>query len=112
MIIEMTDQTKAIEAKIPHSENYLFFEWLDGVYFTAAMLGEAMTIHIAAERNSIGKLRDAANEFCEYLFNRFKWCKMILGIIKPQSVVNLSLKCGFGIVGFAGEHTVVARLRA
>ena len=105
---------------LPMNDSYRVYCWNDAVWFSACGRGDAITIHIAAESRDARKgLRRAVEEFCVYLFDSFPWCRMILGVIGVQSVVNLATKTGFRVVdhrkaevgGKLRDVTLVARPR-
>jgi len=82
------------------SEKCRVYEWSDNgekVYFAAARKGNALMIHLAAEKRNWLRLRDALNEFCQKMFFVYDWCKMIIAQVGKRSVINLALKCGFHI---------------
>jgi hypothetical protein len=104
----MTDHTQAIEAGLAINSNHRVYEWSNNgytVYFSATSHGDAMAIHLAANSDSRRCLRLAVNEFCEYIFDQYKWCDVILGAIVSASVVNLAKKCGFTYVADVEIHT-------
>jgi len=108
MIKELSDHEEAIKAGLCFSDNYRVYEWSENgyrVYFSATRQGNAMPIHIAAERDSRRCLRLASNEFCEYLFEEYDWCDVVIGAIVSASVVNLAKKCGFTYLTDVEIHT-------
>lgn len=87
---------------LPTSKNHLNFRWKEGgckVLFSVCQVGEALSIHLASNKNGKKRLREAVEEFCSFLFDNFKWCKMIIGNIEKTSVMNLAEKCGFTKAG-------------
>ena len=97
---------------MPTNDCHRCFTWNDLVYFTAAEKGDALSIHICAEgREAKRALRQALNEFSEAMFHWFPWCKMIIGAVIPQSVINLGLKCGFEVGARVNGITVMVRKR-
>ena len=104
----MSDHTPAIDAGLAINSNHRVYEWSNNgytVYFSATSHGDAMSIHLAANKESRRCLRMAVNEFCDYIFDQFKWCDVILGAIVPASVVNLAKKCGFTYLADVEIHT-------
>ena len=101
------------------NEHYRVYEHRRGglsVYFSASRVGEAMIIHIACSRRSICNTRKAASDFVEFIFDRFQWCRVVLGTIVKPSVLNLANKCGFEEIGSAlmeggSMSKIVARFR-
>lgn len=107
----ITEIAAADAPEMPGNENHLYYSWNDEVYFSATKHGEALSIHIAADRRGKRGLRRALNEFCEWLFQHYAWCKVIIGMVGPQSIVNLGLKCGFEIAARQGPATIMVRER-
>jgi len=102
MFQEMSDMQEAERLGLPVTSDYLVFRYIPGngsVFFSATRQGDAVTIHIAADRTGKSKLREAVDRFCSKIFLDFPWCKIIMGVVGPRSVVNLALKCGFHIIG-------------
>ena len=117
--LEEVPHSEAEIYSLPLTQSYRAYRWSDGiseVFFSATQQGEALSIHIAAGKNGKFGLRKAVNDFCQTMFDAFEWCSVILGVVGPQSVVNLSKKCGFAVISefddeTAGHVTVVARER-
>ena len=64
---------------IPNDSNHIFFSF----------------DHIGAVGRNKRFLRVAINQFCEFIFNEYRWCDRITACVTMQSVKNLILKCGF-----------------
>ena len=104
---------------IPHSgpvdglycdDNHMVFKWVRGeVYASLCRRGDAVSAHLACGASSLRVLKEAINEFCEYAFWLFDWCKMILAQVTRPSVGRVVLKCGFYPVGVADNVTIYAR---
>lgn len=80
---------------IPNDSNHIFFSFDGLVFFSATMKGTAMDCHIGAVGRNKRFLRVAINQFCEFIFNEYRWCDRITACVTMQSVKNLILKCGF-----------------
>ena len=83
---------------LPTSDKYLNFRWLEPdckVLFSVCRQGDAANIHITSDDAGKDKLEDALNDFCEFCFDIFGWCKMIMGKITIPKVEKLAEKCGF-----------------
>jgi len=101
MLEPVMDMSTAYLLGLPMNENYRVIKWKRGdktVYFSITRQGNAISMHIAAEKKSYTSLRVAANEFCEAVFEQYEWCECILGLVGKQSVVNLAKKCGFEVL--------------
>lgn len=86
---------------LPTDANHYVYRWLEPeckVLFSATRQGEAMSIHLASDKKGLRRLKQALNEFCEYVFKVFSWCKMIIGKVNRRSIANLVVKCGFSEV--------------
>ena len=94
-----------------HDEDYRIVEWRGNgrVVFAYAQKGKAMTAHFAAEKSALRQIKPAINEFCEWVFKEYPWCKMILANVGTKSVVRLINKCGFEHVITIPEGTILAR---
>lgn len=120
MITEISDQSKAAKAGLYIGDAYRVYEWSKNgytVYFSATTLGKALSIHLAAPVDSRRCLRQAVNDYIEYLFDTYEWCDVVIGAIVPTSVVNLAKKCGFihmadALIGEdSAEGKIMARFR-
>lgn len=118
MLDTVLDTSNAYLLGLPMNENYRVIKFKRGdktVYFSITRQGNAISMHIAAEKKSYTMLRVAANEMCEEIFRQYDWCECIFGLVGKQSVVNLAKKCGFIVVtrGILGNDpiTVVRRDR-
>lgn len=95
----MITQVESAPDELPKNEAHSLYRWTNGrakVWFSASRKGDAISIHLMAKRK-IDKLclRIASNEFVDYLFDEFAWCKMIFCITSMKSTRNLAKKCGF-----------------
>ena len=98
------------------SENYIVLRWDNDecrVYFSAARKGNAMTIHLSADKRGAKHLDEAVEDFVLYIFSTFKWCKMVLGIIdsKRKGIIALSKRRGFELIGRTENADIMMRLR-
>ena len=94
-----------------HSDdNHIFFRWSKGeVYASVSRRGDAISAHLSCNASALRRLKQAINEFCDYTFWLFDWCKMILAQVTRPSVGRVVLKCGFYPVGVADDITIYAR---
>jgi hypothetical protein len=94
---------------LPTDDNHLIFKWNKSnckILFSAAQQGGGMSIHFASDKKGLRKIEQAGNEFCNFIFENFPWCTMIMAKIKKSSVERLALKCNF-IPLFKDEKTGV-----
>ena len=70
------------------------------VWFSLARHENAASIHIMAKsRNDKLMIRDAANAFCDFVFDTMPWCEMICCLVTIKTTENLAIKCGFKVSG-------------
>lgn len=73
-------------------ENHLVYE-INGNWFSFTKKGNSLMVHWATR--NVRKARESSNQFCNWAFETFPWCRMIIGPIKRRSVVKLAERCGF-----------------
>ena len=74
------------------------------VYFLLVERGDAIEIHIGAvTREGKLALREAGLNIKQWIFNYYKWCKMVIAPVKKRSVFNLCKRLGFIDTG-TGEY--------
>ena len=95
MISFMIDKSEALKLNIPRTDKSIFYTWKGKVFFSANARGDTLECHIAAKGKNKLFLRQAINQFCQYMFMTFAWCKKITANVKMKSVKNLCEKCGF-----------------
>jgi hypothetical protein len=54
-----------------------------------------MDAHFAADKDNLRYIKTAINEFCDWVFNNYKWCTLIFAVISKPSVERIVRKCGF-----------------
>lgn len=99
---------------VPKDENHLLSEWRGHgkrVVFSYAQMGKAMSAHFAAEPDSLRYLKESIEEFCEWVFFAFPWCRMILAFTGPKSIGRLCKKCGFEMLLSVDEAEIYVRYR-
>lgn len=97
---------------LPTDQNHINVKWASGdVWFSYSRRGEAISMHFSAGKSWRRQIRLAANQFCEWIFLMYPWCRMILAIIGPKSVVKLASSCGFLFVASRNGRTYMARVR-
>lgn len=76
------------------SENYRLVETFNGhIVFSYTQQGKAMVIHFASDKKGLRRMKEAFNSFCNWIFTNYKWCKMVIGSIKKESVRRMVKKC-------------------
>lgn len=99
---------------LPHDDNHLVFRWLEPgckILFSVSRQGNGASCHFATDRDGLRKVKQAIVEFCEYCFDVYDWCTMVLAKTKKQSVGRLISKCGFEYVGRLDNVTAYARYK-
>ena len=98
--------------KLYTNENYLNFRWRNpdcNILFSATQQGKAIPSHFTSDKPGLRKMKQALNEWCEFCFELFKECEMVIGVIKPHSVCKLAEKCGFEYVTSSGNKKLYVR---
>jgi hypothetical protein len=91
-------------------ENHLVFKWIDGnIFFSVSRRGNAASCHFACDKNSLRDLKQAIDEFVEFVFWIFDWATMVMAQVRKQSVARTIKKCGFFPIGEAEGITVYVR---
>lgn len=97
---------------LPTDHNHLNVKWNRGdVFFSFTKRGNAISMHFSCLPWERRRIKEAANEFCSFIFGLYPWCEMILAVIGPRSVVKLAEKCGFSTVAERPGVTYMARYR-
>lgn len=94
------------------SETFYNFKWLEPdckIIFSSTQRGKAAICHFTSDKAGLKKLEQAINEWCEFCFDLFPWCKMVVGIIERLSVAKLAEKCGFKCVASFGNKKIFIR---
>ena len=105
-------QCKNPKIGIPHDDKHIFFSFDGLVFFSATMRGDTMDCHIGAQGRNKRFLRVAVNQFCEFIFTNYAWCRKIAACVKLESVKNLCLNCGFVKIGDYKNYEVFAKWAA
>ena len=97
---------------LPTDHNHLNVKWVHGdIWFSLTKRGEAVSMHFACLPQERRRIKEAADAFCEWVFDTYPWCKMILAVVGPRSVVKLAKKCGFSVVAERPGVTYMARCK-
>lgn len=97
---------------VPVIPECLVVEWTqDGkrVVFSFAQMGKGITMHFAAQTQSLRVLKQAVNDFVEWLFWAYDWCEMVFGVIGRRSIEKLMIKCGFTRLGEQHGYQIYVR---
>ena len=95
-----------------HNDQYLTFKSNKAnIVFSVCQRGKAANIHFDCDKPSLRLVKRALNEFCDFCFELFDWCTMIMGIIEKPSVIRMVEKCSFNKVADIKDHQVYVRLK-
>ena len=94
-------------------KNHLVFQWGGPgfVLFSVSRRGNAASCHFACDKKGLRHLKQAIDEFVEFVLWIFDWCDMVMAQIKKPSVDRIVKKCGFFAIAKAEEITVYVRPR-
>lgn len=83
------------------------------VIFSFAQRGKSISAHFASNKEGLRHIKQAIDDFCEWIFYICEWCTMILAVIKSKrlSVVRLVEKLDFSYVMTADDHIIYARAK-
>ncbi len=111
MITELTGS----DLGVYRTENYLIRQWAEKgkVVFSLSRQGKAMRCHLAANRKALRYLKSAINEFVCWVFNQYKWCKMVIAtvVIQYLGLCKILKKCSFKFVCDTPEGYIYTRIR-
>ena len=99
---------------LPTSDNHLSFRWIEPsckILFSVCRQGNAASCHLATDKKGLRKLKQAINEYCDFVFWLFDWCKMIIGKVEKDSIGRILKKCSFKLLGNSGKVTIYVRAR-
>jgi len=105
---------KGDDLGVYHDDNYRVVSSIDKhIVFSYAQKGKAMTIHLASDKIGLRNVKPAINSFCQWLFERYKGCKMIFAIISKElkSMIRIVKKCNFKYLTDNSKHFVYVRAR-
>ena len=90
---------KGSVGKLPTSKDHLNFKWLGKghILFSVARQGNAASCHFASDKKGLRHIKQAINEWCDFIRDLFDWCKMIIAKVynSKSGVINILKKCNF-----------------
>ncbi len=103
----------ATDDKVVQNESYHVVKWPGPgkIFGSYVRRGEALTVHFSSDKKGLRHIKQAINDFCEWAFHMFEWCKMIIALIEKPSVIRLVEKCGFKKVAVFKKGSAYARCR-
>ena len=100
---------------LPTDKNHLNFRWVPvtdcKILFSISRQGNGASCHFASDKAGMKKIRIAINEFCEFIFNTFLWCEMIIAKINREKVINIVKDCGFEKLLEYGKKSIYIKPR-
>lgn len=97
---------------LPTNENHINVEWEERrVLFSMTRRGDALSCHFTSDKDGLRHIKSAIHDFCNWAFSIFKWCKMIIALIKKPSVARLVSKCGFSHIGNNDSAAIYVRVK-
>lgn len=99
---------------LPVDENHIVFRWNGPgkILFSCSQQGEAISMHLASNKKGLRYLKKAIDEFVQFVFWAFDWCKMVLGKTDIPSIGRIALKTGFELVAENSKGAVYMRLKS
>jgi len=84
--------------RLPTNDKHLNFLWIEPdcfVLFSVSRKGNAASCHFTSDKPGMEKIRQAINEFVDFVFSEFLWCEMIFAKIRLEKVRKIIRTCGF-----------------
>jgi hypothetical protein len=95
---------------VAHNDNYLCVKWYNAnIVFSYARRGNALCCHFAADKKSLRKIKNAISDFCEWAFDEYRWCDMLLAFVEKKSVGRLISKLEFVPIYTVENSIIYAR---
>jgi len=98
---------------LPTNSNHINVEW-DGpgkVLFSMTRRGDGLSCHMAADKKSLRMIKRAINEFCDWAFNKYDWCRVIMAVTEYPSIGRILTKCGFVFLDRNDKAAAYGRFR-
>ena len=97
---------------LPTNDSHLVFRWMGPgkVLFSVAQKGKAAICHFASDKKGLRHLKQACNDFVNFCFYLFPWCRMCLAHVGRESIGRLIMKIRFIPLGDSDQGTVYVRL--
>ena len=100
---------------LPTNENHLVFKWINPackMLFSMTRQGNAASCHFASDKRGMLKIRTVINLFCEFIFDNFDWCKMILAKVELKKIGRIIERCGFKKINEINEINIYMRAKS
>tara|TARA_Y100000310_G_scaffold240718_1_gene244594 strand:- start:238 stop:570 length:333 start_codon:yes stop_codon:yes gene_type:complete len=96
------------------NDNYINFRWNKKdckVLFSVCKRGDAANCHIASDKRGLRHLKQACNDFFDFVMSEFKWCKHVIVAVTKKSVCRMIEKIGFELLGSADDSFLYIRVK-
>lgn len=93
--------------------NHLGAKWLGkgNIVASYTRMGNAISAHFCSDKEGLRGVKNAINDFCVWVFDKYLWCRMVLAMITMPSVERIVKKCGFKLVAHTDEGQVYVRCK-
>lgn len=81
------------------------------VIFSFARRGQGMSAHFSSDKKGLRHIKAAINDFCVWIFENYRWCRMIFAMITKPSVERLVKKCLFTYLARQNDIRIYVRLK-
>lgn len=97
---------------LPTNKNHFVYSWINPhgrVLFSMSQRGNAASCHVAADYKGKHYIKEAINEFVEFVFQTFNWCEAILAKITKKKIRQIVSCCGFVWAATLPDYTLYIR---
>lgn len=93
-------------------KDHMVFRWKGPgkVLFSVTQIDEAVSCHFASDKIGLRHLKKACDDFVNFCFYLFPWCKMVIACVAVSSVGRMIQKIGF--VPFAKADDAIFYMKA
>jgi len=99
---------------IPTNDKHVIFRWNNPdckVIFSVCKRGVAASCHVASDKKGLKLLKQACNDFFDFVMNEFEWCERVIVAVKKPSICRLVEKIGFELLGHADDSSLYMRVK-
>jgi hypothetical protein len=96
------------------NDNYINYRWDKKgckVLFSVCRRGNSANCHIASDKNGLRFLKDACNEFFDFVCSEFDWCFSVIIAVTVDSVSRMVVKIGFKKFGIVDGALLYMRVK-
>ena len=95
-------------------ENYLVFRWRNKdckILFSVSRRGDAASCHFASDKAGLRLVKQAIDEFTQFVFFLFDWCTMVLAFVGVDSVGRILKKCSYVPMYYLEDERITVYMR-